>query len=181
MEFGIVELSRLQFALTAMDHLLFVPLTPGLPILIAIMARVLVMTRRPVRRRMTMRRETTACAGGPRLVAVPAMGILGGVLTFPGLRKGRGVWTPMVPDVAIPGVASWVGLTMFPLILPMPSDPRSSLTVWNRSSSYLMPVVMLAVTLIFLPLILMHGARVCGVRRGKVTAADATDNPHAVC
>ncbi|MDX5357760.1 MAG: cytochrome ubiquinol oxidase subunit I, partial [Rhodobacterales bacterium] len=42
MEFGIVELSRLQFAATAMYHFLFVPLTLGLSILVAIMETVYV-------------------------------------------------------------------------------------------------------------------------------------------
>ncbi|WP_415184746.1 cytochrome ubiquinol oxidase subunit I, partial [Phaeovulum sp.] len=37
MEFGLVELSRLQFAMTAMYHFLFVPLTLGLSVIIAIM------------------------------------------------------------------------------------------------------------------------------------------------
>lgn len=49
----IVELSRLQFALTAMYHFLFVPLTLGLSFLIAIMESVYVMTGREVWRRMT--------------------------------------------------------------------------------------------------------------------------------
>jgi len=53
MEFGIVELSRLQFAMTAMYHFLFVPLTLGLSILVAIMETVYVMTNRPVWRQMT--------------------------------------------------------------------------------------------------------------------------------
>lgn len=53
MEFGIVELSRLQFALTAMYHFLFVPLTLGLSIIVAIMETVYVMTNRPVWRQMT--------------------------------------------------------------------------------------------------------------------------------
>jgi cytochrome bd ubiquinol oxidase subunit I len=53
MEFGIVELSRLQFALTAMFHFLFVPLTLGLSVLIAIMETVYVMTGRPIWRQMT--------------------------------------------------------------------------------------------------------------------------------
>lgn len=35
----IVELSRLQFALTAMYHFLFVPLTLGMAFLLAIMER----------------------------------------------------------------------------------------------------------------------------------------------
>jgi len=53
MEFGIVELSRLQFALTAMFHFLFVPLTLGLSVLIAIMETVYVMTGRIIWRQMT--------------------------------------------------------------------------------------------------------------------------------
>ncbi|MDG1282370.1 MAG: cytochrome ubiquinol oxidase subunit I [Pseudorhodobacter sp.] len=53
MEFGIVELSRLQFAMTAMYHFLFVPLTLGLSIIVAIMETVYVMTNRPIWRQMT--------------------------------------------------------------------------------------------------------------------------------
>ena len=53
MELGIIELSRLQFAMTAMYHFLFVPLTLGLSILVAIMETVYVMTNRPIWRQMT--------------------------------------------------------------------------------------------------------------------------------
>ena len=50
----VVELSRLQFALTAMYHFLFVPLTLGLSFMIAIMESVYVMTNNPIWRRMTL-------------------------------------------------------------------------------------------------------------------------------
>src|SRR5882672_9708691 len=53
MELDIVTLSRLQFALTAMYHFLFVPLTLGLSMLLAIMETVYVMTMRPIWRQMT--------------------------------------------------------------------------------------------------------------------------------
>ena len=53
MEIGLVELSRLQFAMTAMYHFLFVPLTLGLSILVAIIETVYVMTGRPIWRQMT--------------------------------------------------------------------------------------------------------------------------------
>ncbi|MCZ0813507.1 cytochrome ubiquinol oxidase subunit I [Roseovarius sp. EGI FJ00037] len=53
MELDLVELSRLQFAMTAMYHFLFVPLTLGLSVLIAIMETVYVMTGRPIWRQMT--------------------------------------------------------------------------------------------------------------------------------
>ena len=50
---AVVELSRLQFALTALYHFLFVPLTLGLSLLLAIMESVYVMTGRPIWREMT--------------------------------------------------------------------------------------------------------------------------------
>ncbi|MDR2872748.1 MAG: cytochrome ubiquinol oxidase subunit I, partial [Xanthomonadaceae bacterium] len=50
----IAELSRLQFALTAMYHFLFVPLTLGLSFLIAIMESIYVMTNKDIWRRMTL-------------------------------------------------------------------------------------------------------------------------------
>src|SRR5213595_1353449 len=53
-ELDVVDLSRLQFALTALYHFLFVPLTLGLSVLLAIMESVYVMTGRPIWRDMTM-------------------------------------------------------------------------------------------------------------------------------
>ena len=49
----VVELSRWQFAATAMFHFIFVPLTLGLSFLLAIMESVYVMTGRPIYREMT--------------------------------------------------------------------------------------------------------------------------------
>ena len=49
----VVLLSRIQFGLTAMYHFLFVPLTLGLSLLIAIMESVYVMTGRPIWKQMT--------------------------------------------------------------------------------------------------------------------------------
>jgi len=49
----VVELSRLQFALTALYHFLFVPLTLGLSFILVIMESVYVMTGRDIWREMT--------------------------------------------------------------------------------------------------------------------------------
>src|SRR5271170_584302 len=49
----IVELSRLQFAVTALYHFLFVPLTLGLSVLLGIMETVYVMTGLPIWRSLT--------------------------------------------------------------------------------------------------------------------------------
>ncbi|MEH0074900.1 cytochrome ubiquinol oxidase subunit I [Pannonibacter sp. Pt2] len=52
MDIGVVELSRLQFAMTALYHFLFVPLTLGLSIILAVMETVYVMTGREIWKRM---------------------------------------------------------------------------------------------------------------------------------
>jgi cytochrome d ubiquinol oxidase subunit I len=53
MDLDIVALSRLQFAVTALYHFLFVPLTLGLSIILAVMETVYVMTGRVIWRDMT--------------------------------------------------------------------------------------------------------------------------------
>jgi len=47
-EESVVDLSRLQFAATAMYHFLFVPLTLGLSFILVIMESVYVMTGREI-------------------------------------------------------------------------------------------------------------------------------------
>src|SRR5579872_530812 len=52
-DWGVVELSRLQFAITALYHFLFVPLTLGLSWLLVIMESVYVMTGKQIYKDMT--------------------------------------------------------------------------------------------------------------------------------
>ncbi|HYM31498.1 MAG TPA: cytochrome ubiquinol oxidase subunit I [Candidatus Cybelea sp.] len=52
-DMSVVDLSRLQFALTALYHFLFVPLTIGLAVLLAVMESIYVMTGRTIWRDMT--------------------------------------------------------------------------------------------------------------------------------
>ncbi|MCX2723062.1 cytochrome ubiquinol oxidase subunit I [Roseibium salinum] len=52
MELDVVDLSRLQFAMTALYHFLFVPLTIGLAVLLATMETVYVITGREIWKRM---------------------------------------------------------------------------------------------------------------------------------
>ena len=52
-DIDVVQLARLQFALTALYHFLFVPLTLGLSVLLAVMESVYVMTGRGIWKEMT--------------------------------------------------------------------------------------------------------------------------------
>lgn len=116
----------------------------------------------------------------PWIAIAPVMAVLGGVLACLGLRAGREISTLLASKLAIFGMIASVGLTMFPFILPSSSDPKSSLTVWNASSSHLTLFIMLVVTAIFLPLIMLYTAWVYKVLWGKVTAADVSENSHGL-
>ncbi|MCB1396434.1 MAG: cytochrome d ubiquinol oxidase subunit II [Rhodobacter sp.] len=122
----------------------------------------------------------SAYAARPWIILGPALGLLGMAMAVMGLRAGREVSTLLWSKLGIFGAISTVGLTMFPFILPSSLDPRSSLTVWDSSSSHQTLFIMLVVTVIFMPLILAYTAWVYKVLWGKVTEADVTDNSHSV-
>ena len=120
-----------------------------------------------------------AYATRPWIVIAPAMGFAGMALAYLSLWRGGEVSALLFSKLGITGVISSVGLTMFPFILPSSIDPRSSLTVWDSSSSHLTLFVMLAVTVIFMPLILLYTAWVYKVLWGKVTMDEITENKNA--
>jgi len=71
--------------------------------------------------------------------------------------------------LALTGVISTAGLSMFPFLLPSSLDPGSSLTVWNASSSHLTLVIMLIAVVVFLPIVLAYTGFAYRVLRGRVT------------
>jgi len=121
----------------------------------------------------------SAYADRPWIVVAPILGLAGMALAVLGLRAGREVSTLLWSKLGIFGAISSVGLTMFPFILPSSIDPKSSLTVWDSSSSHLTLFIMLVSTAIFMPLILMYTAWVYKVLWGKVTEKDVTGPGHS--
>ena len=61
------------------------------------------------------------------------------------------------------------GFALFPFLLPSSLDPRSSLTVWDASSSQGTLQLMLIVTVVLLPIVLLYTSWVYRVMRGRVT------------
>ncbi|PWC28508.1 cytochrome d ubiquinol oxidase subunit II [Teichococcus aestuarii] len=107
-------------------------------------------------------------AAHPWMLLAPACGFLGLLGALLGLRAGREVSTLLCSKLANFGIISTVGLSLFPFLLPSSLDPRSSLTVWDSSSSHLTLFIMLVATVLFLPLILAYTAWVYRVLWGKV-------------
>jgi len=113
----------------------------------------------------------------PWMIAAPVMGFLGSALAFLGIRMGREALAFGGSSMGALGIIATVGLSMFPFILPSSIDARSSLTVWNASSSHLTLFIMLVVTVIFLPIVLAYTAWVFKVLWGRVTLDSLRTNP----
>jgi cytochrome d ubiquinol oxidase subunit II len=111
----------------------------------------------------------------PWMILAPILGFLGSALAFISMRARREVTTLLFSKVAILGIISTVGVSMFPFILPSSLDPRSSLTVWDASSSHMTLFIMLVVSAIFLPIILVYTAWVYKVLWGKIDERTVND------
>jgi len=116
----------------------------------------------------------------PWMIVAPILGFLGAAAAFIAMQARREVVTLLFSKLSILGIISTVGLSMFPFILPSSLDPKSSLTVWDASSSHQTLFIMLVVTVIFLPIIIAYTAWVYKVLWGKVDEKSVTDkNSHA--
>ncbi len=107
----------------------------------------------------------------PLTMLVPACGFLG---TIAGLVLARRGWTLaafIASSVAMAGVIGTAAVSMFPFVMPSSSEPNSSLTVWDATSSHLTLGLMLGAVVIFMPLIIFYTRWAYGVMAGKVTAA----------
>ncbi|WP_062788828.1 cytochrome d ubiquinol oxidase subunit II [Novosphingobium capsulatum] len=116
-------------------------------------------------------------SGHPWMVLAPVLGLLGPLVALVGVVKRSGALNLIGTALATTGIIATVGLSMFPFILPSSIDPRSSLTVWNASSSHMTLFIMLIVTVIFLPMVLGYTAWVMKMLGGRITLRDVQTNP----
>ena len=106
----------------------------------------------------------------------PVLGVAGALLSALMLRTGRGVLAFLSSGLAIAAIILTEGVAVFPFLLPSSTDPNSSLTLWDASSSHMTLFVMLVVTSLFLPLVILYTSWVYRVLRGKVSPESLEQN-----
>jgi cytochrome d ubiquinol oxidase subunit II len=84
-------------------------------------------------------------------------------------RRGANLTAFVTSSVAIAGTVLSAGFALFPFLMPSSLDPRSSLTVWDASSSHSTLGLMLVVTAVLLPVVIAYTAWVFRVMRGRVS------------
>jgi cytochrome d ubiquinol oxidase subunit II len=116
----------------------------------------------------------------PWTMLAPVLGIGGALLTVLCSRNGRAGLAFLCSALAMAGVILTAGLSMFPFVMPSSSQPSSSLTLWDATSSHLTLAIMFWVTMVFLPIVL--GYTSWSYRRlwGRITVAQIQKNTHSV-
>ncbi len=102
------------------------------------------------------------------IMIAPALAYLGAAATA--ALRGRPLLAFLASGVSVAAIVATAGLSLFPFLLPSSLDPRSSLTVWDASSSPTTLFIMLVATLVFLPIVILYTAWIFRVMRGPVTA-----------
>jgi cytochrome bd ubiquinol oxidase subunit II len=108
----------------------------------------------------------------PLSIAAPILGLAGALLAALFARAGRDLLAFLSSALGIAGIIATPGLAMFPFLFPSATDPKSSLTVWDASSSRMTLFIMLIVTIIFLPIVLFYTGWVLRILRGRVRSGE---------
>jgi cytochrome d ubiquinol oxidase subunit II len=116
----------------------------------------------------------------PLTMLVPAAAFVGALAGLLLARRGWTLWACVASSVAIAGVIGTAAVSMFPFLMPSSSDPRSSLTIWDATSSQLTLGIMFWAVVVFMPLIIFYTRWAYGVMAGKVTAGHIEANQRGV-
>jgi cytochrome d ubiquinol oxidase subunit II len=112
----------------------------------------------------------------PVLWILPVLAVAGSVISTVFISGKKAGLAIVSSSVSIIGTVLTPLVAMFPFLLPSSTNPNSSLTVWDCTSSQLTLLVMLVVTLIFLPIVLFYTGWAYRVMRGKITEETITTN-----
>ena len=115
----------------------------------------------------------------PVLWLLPALGLAGAAGAALLMMMRRTLAAFVASSLAVVGVISTAGVSMFPFVMPSSTVPAASLTVWDSVASHMSLAIMFWATLIFMPLIVMYTSWAYRVMRGKVTVAHIEANEHS--
>lgn len=116
----------------------------------------------------------------PALWVFPVLGLVMPFLTIFLMKLNKTLLAFITSSVAVLGVIMTAGVALFPFYMPSSSDPRSSLTVWDSTSSQFTLMVMLYVVVFVLPIVLSYTSWAYAIMRGKVTGAYIKENDHSL-
>ena len=115
----------------------------------------------------------------PVAMIAPALGLAAPLLTALLAWARRPGLAFVTSALGMSGIIGAAGLSMFPFVMPSSLDLRSSLTIWDASSSHLTLSVMFWAVLVLLPLVLAYTIWCYARMWGRVTAAEIEARSHS--
>ncbi|WP_301099440.1 cytochrome d ubiquinol oxidase subunit II [Otariodibacter sp.] len=92
----------------------------------------------------------------PVLWIIPALGVVGGLLTFVASRANRSGLSFFASSIMLAGIILTAGISMFPFVMPSISHPEMSLTMWDSTASHTTLTIMFVVACVFVPIVLAY-------------------------
>lgn len=117
-------------------------------------------------------------ANYPWMMLAPVLAFVGGILAIVLSRLNRPGIAFIFSGSALAGVILTAGFAMFPFVMPSTTNPNSSLTVFDATSSHRTLTVMFFAVIIFLPIVLAYTSWVYRVMRGKITEEKIREETH---
>lgn len=114
----------------------------------------------------------------PLALLAPILGFAGIILTVLLSKMNRPGFGFITSALGMAGIISTAGLSMFPFIMPSNTQPNSSLTLWDASSSHLTLTIMFWAVVIFLPIVLLYTIWCYRRMWGKVTVEEIKRRAH---
>lgn len=116
----------------------------------------------------------------PVLILAPIVAVLSALATPFVTAKHYAATGFITSSLAMSGALITAGGSLFPFLLPSTLLPNSSLTIWDASASHYTMKLLLAATIIFMPIVIAYTTWVYRVMRGKVTIEHIQQNQHSL-
>lgn len=116
----------------------------------------------------------------PWMFAAPVLAVLGLAGAWL-LGRGRGdVCAFVMSSLGIVGALLTIGFGLFPFLLISTVDPRSSLTIWDATSSHMVLIIAFWITIVFLPIVLLYTQWVYRKLWGTITTDSILKDTHTL-
>ena len=116
----------------------------------------------------------------PLLLLAPLMTVISALLAPFFTAKNNSATAFVLSSLAMIGAIVTAGGSMFPFVLPSTLSITSSLTIWDSSASHYTMKMLLAATVVFMPIVLAYTTWVYRIMRGKVTVEQVQANQHTM-
>jgi cytochrome d ubiquinol oxidase subunit II len=116
----------------------------------------------------------------PWMLVAPALAFGGLFIAWLLVRGPGAAGAFLFSSIGMAGTLLSVGFGLYPFLLIASTDPRSSLTIWDASSSHTTLLWAFWITVVFLPIVLLYTRWVYKVIWGSVTEAKVLQDQHTL-